>query len=107
PITSGRPGLRTPTGTFSNFLKEQGVYFNSPWPKGNPNYYPPMFVASAMEFLGGGYFLHTDPDEPLASFGPGSQDGPYASHGCVHVPSSVMVGLFGWAGDATQVRIHY
>lgn len=107
PITSGRPGLRTPTGAFSIFLREQGVYFHSPWPKGNPNYYPPMFVAYAMEFLGGGYFLHTDPDEPIGSFGPGSQDGPYASHGCVHVPTSVMVGLYAWAGAGTRVVIHY
>lgn len=107
PITSGRPGLRTPTGAFSIFLREQGVYFNSPWPKGDPNYYPPMFVAYAMEFLGGGYFLHTDPDEPLGTFGPGSQNGPYASHGCVHVPIPVMVHLYAWAANGTRVVIHY
>jgi lipoprotein-anchoring transpeptidase ErfK/SrfK len=107
PITSGRPGLRTPTGAFSIFLREQGVYFNSPWPAGDPNYYPPMFVAYAMEFLDGGYFLHTDPDEPIGSFGPGSQNGPYASHGCVHVPTPVMVRLYAWAGNGTRVVIHY
>ena len=107
PITSGRPGLRTPTGSFSIFLKEQNVYFYSPWPQGDPNYYPPLFVAYAMEFLDGGYFLHTDPDEPSGAFGPGSQDGPYASHGCVHVPYSVMVKLFSSATDGTPVTIHY
>ncbi len=107
PITSGRPGLRTPTGNFTIFLKEQNVYFYSPWPQGDPNYYPPMFVAYAMEFLDGGFFLHTDPDEPASGFGPGSQDGPYASHGCVHVPYSVMATLYSWAADGAAVSIHY
>jgi hypothetical protein len=107
PITSGRPGLRTPTGTFAIFLKQQSVTFNSPWPQGDPNYYPPMFVAYAMEFLDGGYFLHTDPDEPVGGFGPGSQNGPYASHGCVHVPVPVMASLYEWADEGTTVSIHY
>jgi len=107
PITSGRVGLRTPTGTFQVFLKEQNVYFYSPWPAGDPNYYPPMFIAYAMEFLDGGYFLHTDPDEPASAFGPTSEDGPYASHGCVHVPLAAMAYLYGWASDGTIVRLHY
>ena len=107
PITSGRPGLRTPTGTYSILLKEQNVTFNSPWPVGDPNYYPPMPVAYAIEFLDGGYFLHTDPDEPSGAFGPGSEDGPYASHGCVHVPMQAMVSLYSWADGGTRVTIHY
>ncbi|HET9782559.1 MAG TPA: L,D-transpeptidase [Candidatus Dormibacteraeota bacterium] len=107
PVTSGRPGLRTPTGTFSVFLKEQDVTFTSPWPQGDPNYYQPMQVAYAMEFLDGGYFLHTDADEPVAAFGQGSEDGQYASHGCVHVPTGVMVRLYAWAGNGTAVTIHY
>jgi lipoprotein-anchoring transpeptidase ErfK/SrfK len=106
PITSGRAGLRTPTGTFPIFVKEQNVYFYSPWPQGDPNYYPPMFVAFAMEFLDGGSFLHTDPDEPTNAFGPGSEDGQYASHGCVHVPIDVMSRLYAWTGEGTPVTIH-
>jgi L,D-transpeptidase-like protein len=106
PITSGRAGLRTPTGTFPIYLKEKNVYFYSPWPQGDPNYYPPMFVAYAMEFLDGGYFLHTDPDEPPNAFGPGSEDGQYASHGCVHVPIDAMTSLYAWAGQGTAVTIH-
>jgi lipoprotein-anchoring transpeptidase ErfK/SrfK len=107
PITSGRPGLSTPTGAFAIVLKEQDVTFFSPWPQGDPNYYPPMPVAYAMEFLDGGYFLHTDADEPPSAFGPGSEDGPYASHGCVHVPTAVMERLYAWAADGTAVSIHY
>ena len=107
PITSGRPGLRTPTGAFSIFLKEQDVTFFSPWPQGDPNYYDPMPVAYALEFMDGGYFLHTDPDEPTDAFGTGSEDGQYASHGCVHVPMDVMALLYPWADDGTAVTVHY
>ena len=107
PITTGRAGLRTPTGAFSIFTKEQDVTFFSPWPQGDPNYYDPMPVAYAMEFLDGGYYLHTDPDEPVTAFGPGSEDGEYASHGCVHVPIGVMARLYMWADDGTAVTIHY
>jgi hypothetical protein len=105
-ITSGRPGLRTPTGAFTIFAKKRNVYFVSPWPRGNPNYYSPMFVAFAVEFLRG-YYLHTDPDQPNGTFGAGSQNGPYASHGCVHVPYTAMVAIYAWAGPGTVVRIHY
>lgn len=106
PITSGRPSLPTPTGSFTVFLHEQDVTFYSPWPEGDPNYYPPMFVAYAMEFLDGGFFLHTDPDEPASAFGAGSEDGQYASHGCVHVPTDMMAKLYAWSADGTTVTIH-
>jgi lipoprotein-anchoring transpeptidase ErfK/SrfK len=66
-----------------------------------------MQVAYAMEFLGGGFFLHTDPNEPDSAFGPGSEDGPDASHGCVHVPLDVMTQLFPWTPYGTVVHIHY
>lgn len=107
PITSGMPGLRTPTGSFPIFLKQRNVTFYSPWPRSSRYYYPPMFVAYAAEFAGGGYYLHTDPEEPLSAFGPGSQDGPYASHGCIHVPSEIMASLYAWAPFGTHVVIHY
>jgi hypothetical protein len=95
PITSGRPGLRTATGNYSIYFKEQDVHFYSPWPEGDPNYYPPMFVAYALEYLDG-FFLHSDPDEPDSAFGQGSENGLYARNGCVHVPYSAMTKLFDW-----------
>lgn len=107
PITSGMPGLRTPTGRFPIFLKQRNLNFYSPWPRSSQYYYPPMFVAYAAEFAGGGYYLHTDPNEPLNAFGPGSQNGPYASHGCIHVPNEVMASLYAWAPYGTRVYIHY
>jgi lipoprotein-anchoring transpeptidase ErfK/SrfK len=107
PITSGMPGLRTPTGCFSIYRKLTNTVFTSPWPPGSQYYYSPMPVAYAMEFLGGGFFLHTDPNEPDSAFGPGSEDGPDASHGCVHVPLDVMTQLFPWTPYGTVVYIHY
>ena len=99
--------LRTPTGHFSIFVKERNVTFYSPWPTSSPYYYSPMSVAYAEEFAGGGYFLHTDPNEPSSAFGPGSENGPNASHGCVHVPYGVMASLYAWAPYGTSVYIHY
>ena len=107
PITSGMAALRTPTGNYSIFQKVHNTYFYSPWPKGSPYYYSPMFIAYGMEFAAGGYYLHTDPLEPAGAFGPNSQNGPYASHGCIHVPLSVMASLYSWAPYGTRVSIHY
>jgi lipoprotein-anchoring transpeptidase ErfK/SrfK len=107
PITSGMPGLRTPTGCFSIYRKLTNTVFYSPWPVGSPYYYSPLPVAYAMEFLSGGFYLHTDPNEADGAFGPGSEDGPDASHGCVHVPLDVMTQLFPWTPYGTVVYIHY
>ena len=107
PITSGMPGLRTPTGCFSIYRKLTNTVFTSPWPPGSQYYYSPMQVAYAMEFLSGGFFIHTDPNEPDSAFGTGSEDGPDASHGCVHVPLDIMTQLFPWTTYGTVVYIHY
>ena len=106
-ITSGPPDLQTPTGCFSILSKVTNVMFYSPWPASSPYWYSPMFVAYAMDFRNGGFYLHTDPDEPDSAFGPGSQTGPYASHGCVHVPIGVMEQMYPWAPIGTAVYIHY
>jgi lipoprotein-anchoring transpeptidase ErfK/SrfK len=95
PVTTGRPALPTPVGSY----RIQGAYspytFISPWPKGSPYWYPPAPVNWAMPFYDGD-FIHNDPAEPASAFGRGSQYGPYASHGCVHVPDAVMSFLFHW-----------
>ena len=41
-------------------------------------------------------FLHDDPAEPSSAYGAGSEYGPYASHGCVHVPHDAMAFLYDW-----------
>jgi lipoprotein-anchoring transpeptidase ErfK/SrfK len=106
PVSTGRPELRTPTGTFSIFNKQTPFQFISPWPKSSPYYYEPSWVSWVMEFASGGYFIHDAPWESLDAYGPGSEDNPWAaSHGCIHVPTAVMQWAYSWTPDGAAVRI--
>jgi lipoprotein-anchoring transpeptidase ErfK/SrfK len=104
-VTSGRPGLRTDRGDFHIFKKSSPYKFVSPWPPGSPFWYHSAWVNWAMEIVGDGTFLHDAPWQPAGTFGPGSENGPYASHGCIHVPTPVMSWLFGWAPIGTEVIV--
>ncbi len=95
PVTTGRPSLPTPIGSYHIEAAYSPFTFTSPWPPGSPYWYPPTPVTWAMPFYDGD-FLHNDPGEPASAFGKGSEDGPYASHGCVHVPHAAMAFLFHW-----------
>jgi lipoprotein-anchoring transpeptidase ErfK/SrfK len=95
PVTTGRPALPTPVGSFSVQFKASPYVFHSPWAPGSPYWYPPAPVTWAMEFYDGD-FLHDDPAEPSNAFGSDSQNGYFASHGCVHVPHDAMAFLYGW-----------
>jgi len=95
PITTGRPALPTPIGSYYIHFRASPYTFTSPWPPGSPYWYPPTPVTWAMFFFDGD-FLHNDPGEPSSAYGAGSEYGPYASHGCVHVPYSTMSFLYNW-----------
>ena len=95
PITSGRPALPTPIGSFSIKFRASPYVFTSPWPAGSPYWYPATPVTWAMFFYDND-FLHDDPLQPAGSYGAGSENGPYASHGCVHVPRQTMAFLYNW-----------
>jgi lipoprotein-anchoring transpeptidase ErfK/SrfK len=95
PVTTGRPALPTPIGKYSVHYRASPYTFVSPWAPGSPYYYPPTTVTWAMYFYDND-FLHNDPAEPSSAYGAGSEYGPYASHGCVHVPQSVMAWLYNW-----------
>jgi len=95
PVTTGRPALPTPIGSFKVQFRASPYTFYSPWPKGSPYWYPPAPVTWAMEFYDGD-FLHNDPAEPADAFGLDSQNGYFASHGCVHVPDAAMAFLWSW-----------
>jgi lipoprotein-anchoring transpeptidase ErfK/SrfK len=95
PITTGRSALPTPIGSYHIIFRASPFVFHSPWPPGNPYWYPPTPVTWAMDFVGGD-FLHDDPGEPTGAYGAGSEYGPYASHGCVHVPHDSMAFLYTW-----------
>ncbi len=95
PVTTGRPALPTPIGSFSVLNRNSPYVFHSPWPAGSPFWYPPTPVTWAMEFYDGD-FLHDDPGEPSSDFGSDSQNGYFASHGCVHIPHDAMAFLYDW-----------
>jgi lipoprotein-anchoring transpeptidase ErfK/SrfK len=95
PVTTGRTALPTPVGSYRIEAAYSPFTFHSPWPPGSPYWYPPTPVTWAMPFYNGD-FLHDDPGEPASAYGRGSEYGPYASHGCVHVPHSAMAFLFHW-----------
>ena len=95
PVTTGRPALPTPIGSFYIHTRSSPYVFTSPWPKGSPYWYPPTPATWAMYFYDND-FLHDDPGEPASAYGAGSENGPYASHGCIHVPHDAMAFLYGW-----------
>ena len=104
-VTTGRPGLRTDRGDFHIFSKSSPYKFVSPWPPGSPYWYHSAWVSWAMEIVSDGTYLHDAPWQPAGTFGPGSENGPYSSHGCIHVPTPVMSWLFRWAPIGTEVIV--
>ena len=73
-VTTGRAGLRTPTGTFHIYAKYSPITFISPWPQSSPYYYSPENAQYAMEFRGGGFFIHDAPWEPSTGVRPGQPE---------------------------------
>jgi lipoprotein-anchoring transpeptidase ErfK/SrfK len=105
PVTTGRKGLRTPLGIDTITWEASPYLFISPWPEGNPYYYPPSEVNWVLHFLSGGYFIHNAPWEPNSVYGPGSENGPDASHGCVQVPYNAMKFLWSWTKIGATVVV--
>jgi lipoprotein-anchoring transpeptidase ErfK/SrfK len=105
PITTGRPALRTQRGTFHIFLKARSWHMVSQWPKESRFYYSPTWVYNAMEFIADGTFIHNADWQPDSSYGPGSENGPYSSHGCVHVIDGPLAQLYDWAPIGTTVVV--
>ena len=104
-VTTGRKGLRTPLGIDTITWEASPYLFISPWPEGNPYYYPPSEVNWVLHFHSGGYFIHNAPWEPNSVYGPGSENGPDASHGCVQVPYNAMQFLWNWTKIGATVVV--
>lgn len=110
-VTTGRPELPTPTGTFQIIWKVTDTEFISPWPPGSEFYYTPVHVNYAMLFLDGGFFLHDATWRHY--FGPGTNmphtnpDGTQetGSHGCVEMPLGAAAWLYNWSPYYTTVII--
>jgi lipoprotein-anchoring transpeptidase ErfK/SrfK len=105
PVTTGRTALPTGRGTFHVYYKAARYHMISPWPLGSAFYYPPTWVSNAMEFIGNGTFIHSADWQPDDSYGPGSQYGAYASHGCVHVIDGPLQQLYDWAAIGATVVV--
>ena len=107
PVTSGRPGMETPTGTTTISFKQ------SPWlmkpeascKQTDPCWYKATQVNYVMLFRSGGYFLHDWPPQEGSAFGRGTQAGRFGSHGCVHVPIGTLAQLYNWAPVGTTVIV--
>ena len=80
---------------------------HSPWPPGNPLYYPDTVVQYASFFTNSGESFHDASWEPDSELGPGSQyDASTQSHGCVHIPLNLAAWMYGWAQVGTPVDVY-
>jgi hypothetical protein len=107
PVTTGRPGMETPTGTTTVSFKQ------TPWlmkpeagcKQGDPCWYRATEVNYVMLFRSGGYYLHDWPPQEGSAFGAGTEYGRFASHGCIHVPIGVLSQLYSWTPVGTTVIV--
>lgn len=111
-VTTGRPHLDTPRGTFSILRREHAITFHSPWPPGNPYYYSPIFINYALLFRNGGFFLHDYSQRHY--YGPGTNiwhqnpDGTWetGSHGCVEAPLAFLRWVYTWGAVGTPFVVY-
>jgi hypothetical protein len=105
PVTTGRvPDLATDIGPMHVLGKDSPWKMHSPWPKGSPDWYPDTVVQMVVWFTDTGEGMH-DASWQTLPYGPGSELGPDASHGCVHVPMDAEKTLFAWATVGTPVIV--
>lgn len=104
-VTTGRSALPTDIGAMHVWKKDSPWTMQSPWPKGSPNWYPDTQVQMVAWFTKNGEGLHDASWQPPGTYGPGSENGPYASHGCIHVPPAAETTLFTWAAIGTPVVV--
>lgn len=104
-VTTGRPALPTDIGPMKVLSKSSPWTMHSPWPPGSPAWYPDTVVQMVLWFTNTGEGLH-DAYWQGCCWGPGSQYGPSASHGCIHVPFGSEQFLFHWADVGTPVIVY-
>ena len=104
-VTTGRPALPTDVGPMKVLSKYSPWTMHSPWPPGSPAWYPDTVVQMVLWFTDTGEGLH-DAYWQSCCWGPGSQYGPNASHGCIHVPFGNEQFLFNWADVGTPVILY-
>jgi lipoprotein-anchoring transpeptidase ErfK/SrfK len=97
PVTTGRDGMQTPTGTFSIYAKIKvqtmdGVTDGKAWVVPN--------VPNVM-YINGDVAMHGTYWHKL--FGSGMR----VSHGCINLPLGAAAWLYGWAPTGTTVKVTY
>ncbi|MBO0745439.1 MAG: L,D-transpeptidase family protein [Candidatus Dormibacteraeota bacterium] len=109
PVTTGIRGTSTEGTDFGPLQilhKDHPWTMHSPWPKGNPLWYPDTVVQYATFFTWSGEAIHDANWEPDSALGPGSQNDPsFASHGCIHVPASIAAWFYNWSNTGTQMVV--
>lgn len=104
-VTTGRPQLPTDLGAMKVLSKSSPFVMRSPWPRSSPWWYPDTKVQMVLWFTITGEGLHDAYWEWDSAYGPGSEDGGFASHGCIHVPLAAETFLYGWAAVGTPVIV--
>lgn len=111
-VTTGRPDLDTPLGSFEVLDKVSPKQMKSPWPKGHKYYYDPAWVKYAILFEWGGFFIHDAPWAPYNGYGTNvpheDPDGVWrtGSHGCVRTPLWAVTNLYSWSRiGTTNVKV--
>jgi lipoprotein-anchoring transpeptidase ErfK/SrfK len=105
PVTTGDPSLPTAAGTFHVLFKSSPYVLHSSWPMGSPHWFPDTAVHDYIAYTNSGDALHDAAWEPQSAFGPGSEDGRYASRGTVHLPLLVAERLYGWVQVGATVNV--
>jgi hypothetical protein len=105
PVTTGRPELATPAGTYSVLAKRPTMVLHSPWPPSSPHWFPDVTVRDYLAIDATGVALHSAEWEAATAFGPGSEKGPNATHGDVNVPTAPLRRLYDWAPVGTRVVV--
>jgi lipoprotein-anchoring transpeptidase ErfK/SrfK len=110
PVTTGIRGVTdigTDFGPMKVQHKDHPWTMKSPWPKGNPHWYPDTVVQYATFFTNTGESIHDASWEPDSELGPGSQYNlSTRSHGCVHVPLDDANWMFNWADVGMPVIVY-
>lgn len=110
PVTTGIRGVSnegTDFGPMQILHKNHPWTMHSPWPKGNPLWYPDTVVQYASFFTDSGEAIHDASWEPDAALGPGSQFNPaFESHGCIHVPLGIAAWFYNWVNVGTQMVVY-
>ena len=96
-ISSGRPGMRTPTGSFPVMRKE-----NNHW----SNTYD-LWMPYSLQFTRAGHFIHELPEWPSGYKEGADHLGIPVSHGCVRLGVGPAEAVFNFVDVGSTIYIHY